>query len=125
MDETTFNSFTVLKRSWSTKADPNLHARAKKRFNTTVYGTIGLPLGARNRYHFVKLGTTTNRTEFLEYITELKAKLPHRFQVEKPILVMDNHSAHKGASLEVVNRLFTPLYIPAYSSEFNCRYPMH
>ena len=28
LDETTFNSFTVLKRSWSTKEDPNMHAGA-------------------------------------------------------------------------------------------------
>ena len=67
-DETTYNSFTCLKRSWSTLKDPNMHARAKKRFNVTVFGTIGLPLGERNRFHFVKLGTSTEREQFLAYI---------------------------------------------------------
>ena len=44
VDETTFNSFTVLKRSWSTKEDPNMHAGAQKRFSTTIFGAIGQPL---------------------------------------------------------------------------------
>ena len=118
-DETTYNSFTCLKRSWSTRKDPNLHPRAKRRWNTTVYGTIGLPLGERNKYHYVKLGTSTERVQFLQYCKELKAKLPYRFQHEKPILVLDNHPAHRGAALEVLSKDFVVLYLPAYSCEFN------
>ena len=30
VDETTFNAFTVRKRSWSRRGDPNNHARASK-----------------------------------------------------------------------------------------------
>lgn len=41
MDETTFNSFTIKKKSWSTREHINLHHIDNKWFTVTVYGAIG------------------------------------------------------------------------------------
>ena len=49
--------------------------------------------------------------------------LPQVYQFDnmKPILVLDNHSSHKGASLAVLNELFEVFFTVPYTSNFNCK----
>lgn len=41
IDETTFNSQIVLKKSWAMQDRPNKHMMSKQRFSVTVFGAIG------------------------------------------------------------------------------------
>lgn len=62
MDETTFNSYVVKKRSWANNKDePLLHHRNNLRHNWTVYGAIGNCLKKPAVY---SLGLSTNQHEY-------------------------------------------------------------
>ena len=56
MDETTFTSWSIKKKSWSTRLDINQHPIDDKRFTVTVYGAIGSCLSEP----VYMLGSSTN-----------------------------------------------------------------
>ena len=67
-DETTFNSFTIKKCSWSSRQDePLLHHRNDSRISTTVFGAIGNKMKAP----CFKFGRSTNKIEFMEYLHDI------------------------------------------------------
>ena len=60
MDETTFTSWSIKKKSWSTRLDINQHPIDDKRFTVTVYGAIGSCLSEP----VYMLGSSTNQVEY-------------------------------------------------------------
>ena len=51
-----------------------------------------------------------------------KVKAAVRSDVEKPIMIYDGATAHTAkTSQTMLKALFTPLRMPAHSSEFNCK----
>ena len=52
-----------------------------------------------------------------------KVKAAVRSDVNKPIMIYDGATAHTAkTSQTMLKALFTPLRMPAHSSEFNCKY---
>ena len=84
----------------------------------TVYGGVGTCLRYRNSYF--EIGKSTNRLEFKVFIDNLGKQIKAEFRHPRPILVIDNHSAHKGKDrMVLMQKYFEVLFIPAYSCELN------
>jgi len=61
---------------------------------------------------------STNQLDFVKFIEATKAKILNKRT--KPWILLDNHGAHKSPiSKEIIGKYFKPLYIPAYSCQFN------
>ena len=68
------------------------------------------------------LGRSTNAEEFQAYLMVVKTKLKSRYARTKPILIYDGARAHTTLkSTALLEKLFVPLQIPAYTCEFNCK----
>ena len=89
-DETTFNSWMMKAKSWAHERNSLLHARNSKRLSVTVYGAFG---NCMNNPVF-KMGGTTNRIEFIEFMREVKEQVKAQYQGYKPILLYDGAKAH-------------------------------
>ena len=90
-DETTYTAWLFKTKSWACSERPVFLAKNDKKFGTTVYGAIGdcVKKGVR-----VKLGDSTNKREFLTFLSEVRDSLKKR--AGKPVLVYDGHSAHRS-----------------------------
>ena len=59
-----------------------------------------------------------NKESFQAFIHELARRLRNQYMRTKPIVVIDNHTAHI-ASLNVMRQYFRVLRMPPYSCQFN------
>ena len=118
LDETTMNSWCALKKAWFFKGQkfvvPVNSDRGK---NFTIYGAVGACLV--NKYSYFELHDSTNKVDFMRYITNLATEIRPGLRV-KPWLVLDNHRAHCGADrMEIMERFFEVKFTPPYSCELN------
>lgn len=90
VDETTYNTWQMKAKSWSSSESPNLHARNNKRWNTTVYGAVGECLA----YPVFMLGNTTNGEDFRRFVMQVKNALSSAYIGTKPIFLYDAAKAH-------------------------------
>ena len=88
MDETAFTTWSIKKKSWSTRRDVNKHHINDQRMAVTVYGAIGSCLSEP----VYSLGTSTNQLEYQEFIKKVKSKV--KVPGSKPILLYDGAPAH-------------------------------
>ena len=73
----------------------------------------------RNQGYF-EVVDTTNGTNFISYLQNLKNEVKPECKDKRLVLVMDNHSAHKGVrQIEIMNSFCSPEFIPPYSCELN------
>jgi hypothetical protein len=61
--------------------------------NRTIYGTISSALIGHG---YFEQHRSTNKKCFLSYIENLKARIKPECLQQRLIMVLDNHSAHKG-----------------------------
>ena len=89
---------------------PNKH-------NITVMGAISDQL----KRPFFLVADSTNEEECRDYFRQLKSQVkPFLANRRKPIIVLDNATAHKtAATMNVLNTMYHPLFLPSYSSNFN------
>ena len=83
----------------------------------TVYGAVSTCLRYRNSYF--EIGKSTNKIEFSSFIENLAKQVKAEHREPKPLLVLDNHAAHKGNRVDLMKQYFTVQFIPAYSCELN------
>ena len=93
-------------KSWSSKKNPVLHPFNNKRYGITVYGAIGQCM----RQPVFKLGVSTNKLEFQQFLREVKAQIKPQYEHPKPIMVYDAHRAHTAyTTQDLMRTLFEPL----------------
>ena len=114
IDETTFNSTLRQSRVWQYYKKPVPFAVGKRIGSITLYGAIGHCL----KEPVFMLGKSTNKEEFQTFIEKVvAAKVNPR---QKPLLVIDNHAAHKSTAVkQLLQKHFVVFYMPAQSCEFN------
>ena len=114
MDETTFTSRIVKRKTWQRADQPNLMHFGDQWMSQTVYGAISSHLREPVWY----LGKSTNATDFCRFLDKIRGQL--RYHREKPVLLYDGASAHTAArSQHKLSLHFKGLKMPPYSSEFN------
>ena len=65
-----------------------------------------------------ELGESTNKVEFRAFLEKVHAQL--KPGVVKPVIVLDNHSAHRSKDQEPwLSDHFTVHFMPPYSCQFN------
>ena len=62
---------------------------------------------------------STNGEDFTGFIDNLAAQVVPAPNGVKPVIVLDNHSAHKGDRRELLEQFFRIEYTPVYSSPLN------
>ena len=95
-DQTSFRSDLVQKKTWFYN---------KKRFTVpaakvqgaafTVYGAVGECIQGNCFYY--EIHDSTNMTDFKQFVQNLAVHLMPQLGAVKPVLVLDNHVAHRGA----------------------------
>ena len=65
----------------------------------TVYGAIGDCL---KDHAYFEIHDSTNMHDITEYMKNLKKQLKPQKKGVRPVLVLDNHSAHKGDRIELM-----------------------
>lgn len=87
----------------------------KKRFNGfTLFGAIGNCLARP----VMMTSKSTNKESFFDFLDMVNDAL--KPGITKPILVIDNHPAHKSNLVkEKLHSLFDVMWLPRYSCEFN------
>jgi transposase len=122
-DEASFNCWMRSRRTWSTKEEPvKVVLNEKRNSGITVYGAIG---AAMERPLF-KQFKTTNKEDFLSFLTEIRGTLPEQYKDRTIKLVLDNHKSH-GTLLVRSYCQFNNIeikFLPSYSPEFNCIEPL-
>ena len=121
VDETTFRTDMVQKKSWYFKKQ-RFQVPAARMQNQgasfTVYGALGECLQGKGFYYAI--GDSTNSDDFLDFITNLFGEVVPLPSGVKPVVVLDNHRAHLGERKERMEQLgFQPAFLPIYSSEMN------
>ena len=101
MDETTFNSQIIKKKSWALKGCPNQHEMTQFRYSVTVFGAIGNCLQKPVYY----LAPTTNKEHFQIFLHKLRGNIIEGY---KPYLLYDGHRAHI-CSVHKIKTSFIPL----------------
>ena len=89
MDESSFNSFMIQRRSWAVKYHPNRHPIAPHYHSTTAFGAIGNCL-VQPVY---MTADSTNIVDFIRFLHLIRDNLKPDLQ-NKPFLLFDMHSAH-------------------------------
>jgi len=118
-DETSFRGDRPQKKTWFYK---------DRRFEVpvpqgtvrgfTVYGAVGECI--RGNCFYSEIHDSTNQEDFTGFIRNLAAQLVPAPNGVKPVIVLDNHSAHKGAGrVELLEQFFRIEYTPVYSSPLN------
>ena len=94
IDETTFNLHMRHKRSWSYSDLPVKFVMARKRLSgVTLYGAIGNCL-RQSQFMTAESTSIANMEKFLQQLT-----LNIKAEAGKPLLVIDNHSAHRSLKI--------------------------
>ena len=111
-DETSMHSQLIQRKVWYFKGVqlkiPSTKVRGK---NFTVMGILSEALPDCGYFEVVP---KTNKICFLEFMRNLRARILPEFRSKKFILVLDNHSAHKGPDRrELLHTFCIPTYIPA------------
>ena len=118
MDESAFNIEMRQKCVWHSRdSKPIIDSPKVRGSGWTVYGAVSTCL--RNRNSYFEIGKSTNKIEFRAFIENLGKQITAKYRNPKPLLVLDNHAAHKGDRLEVMLKYFRVAFIPAYSCELN------
>jgi transposase len=117
IDETTFNVHMRHKRTWQYSELPVKFLMARKRLSgVTLYGAIGNCL---TRPQFMTAASTSidNTEQFLHRLT---LSIKTQEGAGKPLLVIDNHSAHRSLKIRgLLAENFDVLWLPTQSSPFN------
>ena len=87
----------------------------QKRMSITIYGAVGYCLGFPFFHYSCE---TTNSEDFMVFLRELR-KAINDIRAVKPILVLDNHSAHKSLFYDGRIRKFHVMFQPTYSCHYN------
>ena len=114
-----FNLWSNISKCWSHANKPVLVPQSNIYKSWTVYGIIG---SCFRRNGFFMVARSTNAEDFVKFLELADKKILARFRGTKPILVLDNASAHcsiKKGSLAALLKYFTPLNTPSYSCRFN------
>ena len=112
-DESTFQATMRPGRTWMAEERLVVRKNLQMLRNVTVYGAVTRALPRPIFF----MSTTTNAREFQRFVHVLIEKTRH---LTKPVLVLDNHRAHKTAdNLALMHAHFTVLFQPPYSSEGN------
>ena len=86
--------------------------------SVTIYGAAGNCL-KQDIPVFLK-ASSTNIVETIRFITHLKANLRNQNSNVRPILIADNHAAHRSKrTVSHIRQWFQLEFQPAYSSNFN------
>ena len=102
-------------RTWSYQGEACRIPVNASRYSKTCFASIGNCL---NTGFCITLDQGTDAPSFKRHLVKLKQGL--RDQEVKPYLVIDNARAHVAAELrDYLVENFVPLYLPAYSPEFN------
>lgn len=101
---------------WQLRTTPIEYGLANNRgHSVTLYGAVGHCI---KKVGYFKLGSSTNRHEFAEYLEELKDFVHVGALKQKPYLIIDGHSAHRACKSEMAKH-FKPLFMPPHSCQFN------
>ena len=118
IDETSFNSWEVPKKTWACPSKPiSIRLNKRRGKGVTIYGAIGEAVNGV--LHMVS--RSTNKKDFVRFLVLLRKKCLVD-ETKELYLVIDNHNAHTSKQvIEAMERLyFTPINQPTYSPEFNC-----
>ena len=114
-----FRSNMVKGKSWMTAVQPiETFLPHFNVFSITIFGAIGTPL-SKPLFHVCD---STNKDDFKRFIKELKVCVRSELWGKKfkPVLLLDNHSAHTSAATKtVLETNFEPMFQPTYSCKFN------
>jgi len=115
MDETTFNTWQMKTKSWSSKSDIVYHHRPSTRLGITVFGAIGNCL----KKPMFMTARSTNKEDYMRFMNQVKEQV-RDLRGRKPVLLYDAHRAHTSLiARDRIPKMFLPLPIPVYSCEFN------
>ena len=121
VDETTYASNSIPRRSWSSRDDPVLHQKNSKQMRRTVIGGIGRCL---TNGRVMNLARSTNKAEFQSFLVDLKQAVLPKYRHQTQIVLFDGARAHTCRdTLQFFEGMFIPLQIPRFSCDFNCPYP--
>jgi DDE superfamily endonuclease len=111
LDESTFNFHMRNRRTWSYNDERVSKPISNTRYSgVTLFGAIGKCL----KHPVFMTAESTSSISFQLFIESLCASL--KDNVDKPVLLMDNHAAHFNKSThDLIKEYFTAVYIPAYS----------
>jgi transposase len=116
MDETAFNSWQKIDRTWFHRQKKFTVPRSSPRGSGfTLYRAIGRSL--RHGRAFM-IGTSMNNADTRAFFRLLARE--KRDPDAKPFVVMDNHVSHRSQKTQpTIRRHFTPFRQPKYSCQFN------
>ena len=115
MDETTFNTWQMKTKSWSSKSDIVYHHRPSTRLGITVFGAIGKCL----KKPMFMTARSTNKEDYMRFMNQVKEQV-RDLKGRKPVLLYDAHRSHTSLiARDKIPKMFIPLPIPVYSCEFN------
>ena len=119
LDQTSFRSDMVQKKIWFYSKHRFVVPAAKVQGAAfTVYGAVGECI--QDKCFYYEIHDSTNMDDFKQFIQNLAAHLVPQLGGVKPVLVLDNHSAHRGADRrELMEQFFKVEYTPVYSCELN------
>ena len=84
--------------------------------SVTLFGAVGNCLSSPQ----FMMAKATNIESFKLFLVQLAGARVNPYSERKPVLVMDNHPAHRSSKCtELLNQYFRPEFQPAYSSPFN------
>ena len=107
-------------KSWAKQESPVYHSRNDKKFGITVFGALGKCLKSGMS---VMRAKSTNKVDYKVFLRQIKEAVKEQYFNVKPILLYDGHPAHIGKDVvQMMSNFFTPIQIPGYSCEFNCKY---
>ena len=118
-DETSFRGDRPQKKAWFYK-DRRFEVPVPKGTvrGFSVYGAVGECI--RGNCFYSEVHDSTNAADFTGFIRNLATQLVPAPNGVKPVIVLDNHSAHKGPDrVELMEQFFRIEYIPVYSSPLN------
>ena len=116
-DETSMNCQLQQSKAWYHRSQNFCVPVAQHReAGFTVYGAIGDCL---QDHAYFEIHDSTNMYDTTEYMKNLKKQLKPQKKGVRPVLVLDNHSAHKGDRIELMEQFCKVEFIPTYSSQLN------
>jgi transposase len=115
LDETTFTNWHTPEKTWMLPNHPIPTVLGKKRLNVTLFGALGTCDGTP----LIGLYDSTNSESLLAFLSLLKRKLRPLLGGQVPVLILDNHPAHRSTYHRGLISEFEVLFMPPYSSFLN------
>ncbi len=117
-DESSFNCWMHSKKTWQCKTAPVKMVLNKSRGKSiTIFGAIGKHM----RSPLFMQAQSTNQSDFVEFLRQLRGSFIEEYSTAKITLVLDNHRAHhtKNTQQFCEQHNIELLFQPPYSPEFN------